>query len=97
MSKPFRFAVQSFNADSGQAWRDKARKVEGLGYTALHLADHIIGPGPALAKTPCPDGGCWFVGHLTGCSYDINGGYGPTTRTRSCASLSIISTSFDQF
>jgi hypothetical protein len=38
MSKPFRFAVQSFNADSGQAWRDKARKVESLGYTALHLA-----------------------------------------------------------
>ena len=54
MSKPFRFAVQSFNADSGQAWRDKARKVESLGYTALHLADHIIGPGPALAKTNHP-------------------------------------------
>ena len=49
MSKPFRFAVQSFNADSGQDWRDKARKVESLGYTAFHLADHIIGPGRALA------------------------------------------------
>ena len=54
MSKPFRFAVQSFNAASGQAWRDKAKKVESLGYTALHLADHIIGPGPALTKTNHP-------------------------------------------
>ncbi|MEQ8483022.1 MAG: TIGR03621 family F420-dependent LLM class oxidoreductase [Pseudomonadales bacterium] len=54
MSKPFRFAVQSFNADSGQAWADKVRKAEELGYSAFHLADHILGPGPAIEKTNHP-------------------------------------------
>ncbi len=54
MSKPFRFGVQNFNADSGADWADFARKKEGLGYSALHLADHILGPGPALEKANHP-------------------------------------------
>jgi probable F420-dependent oxidoreductase len=52
--RPFRFAVQSFSAPSGAEWRDRARKVEGLGYSALHLADHFLGPGPALDATHHP-------------------------------------------
>jgi probable F420-dependent oxidoreductase len=48
MARPFRFAVQEFSAESGTAWRDLARKVEDLGYAALHLADHYLGPGPAI-------------------------------------------------
>ena len=54
MSQPFRFGVQSFNADSGQAWGDFARKAEGLGYSALHLADHLLGAGPALTAANHP-------------------------------------------
>ncbi len=54
MSKSFRFGVQSFNADSGADWAAKARKAESLGYSAFHLADHIIGPGPALEATNHP-------------------------------------------
>ena len=54
MTFPFRFAVQSFNAESGSAWRDKVVRAEALGYSAFHLADHIIGPGPALARTNHP-------------------------------------------
>ena len=53
-AKPFRFAVQSFNADSGADWANQVRKAEGLGYSAFHLADHIIGQGPALEKTNHP-------------------------------------------
>jgi probable F420-dependent oxidoreductase len=53
-SRPFRFAVQSYSATSGQDWRDQARRAEDLGYGALHLADHVIGPGPALAATNHP-------------------------------------------
>jgi probable F420-dependent oxidoreductase len=55
-SKPklFRFAVQSFNAPSASAWTETARKAESLGYSTLHLADHLLGPGPALAKTNHP-------------------------------------------
>lgn len=52
--RPFRFAVQSFTASSAAAWREKARKAEDLGYSAFHLADHYIGPGPALASTNHP-------------------------------------------
>ena len=54
MPHPFRFAVQSFNADSGQDWATKVQRAESLGYSAFHLADHLIGPGPALSRTNHP-------------------------------------------
>ena len=54
MSKPFRFGVQSFNAESGEAWAGQARRAEELGYSAFHLADHLIGPGPALERSNHP-------------------------------------------
>ena len=54
MSKPFRFAVQSYAATSGADWREQARTAEALGYSAFHLADHVIGDGPALAATHHP-------------------------------------------
>lgn len=54
MTKPFRFAVQSFNAESGEDWAAKVQKAETLGYSALHLADHLLGPGPALEATNHP-------------------------------------------
>lgn len=54
VARPFRFAVQSFSASSVKEWRERARACEDLGYSALHLADHIIGPGPALERTHHP-------------------------------------------
>lgn len=54
MPRAFRFAVQSFSASSGREWRERAVKAEALGYSALHLADHILGPGPAIASTNHP-------------------------------------------
>lgn len=53
--KPFRFAVQSFNANSGEDWTGQVQKAEDLGYSAFHLADHILGPGPALTKANHPE------------------------------------------
>jgi len=53
-SHAFRFAIQSYAAGSAREWRDRARKAEDLGYSTLHLADHYIGPGPALASTNHP-------------------------------------------
>ena len=38
---PFRFGIKLRNAPSGAAWRDMARKAEGLGYSTLFLADHF--------------------------------------------------------
>ncbi len=54
MSKRFRFGVQSFNAASAEDWAGQVRRAEQLGYSAFHLADHIIGPGPALERSNHP-------------------------------------------
>jgi probable F420-dependent oxidoreductase len=55
MSKPFRFGVQSFNADTSEDWTTQVQTAEALGYSAFHLADHILGPGPALEKANHPE------------------------------------------
>lgn len=52
--RPFRFGVQSFAPTSAQEWRDQARRAEALGFSAFHLADHVIGPGPMLEATRHP-------------------------------------------
>ena len=54
MAKPFRFGVQSFNAESGADWAEQARLAESLGYSSFHLADHILGDGPALQRANHP-------------------------------------------
>ena len=54
MTRAFRFGVQSFNADSGAEWAARAQRAEALGYSAFHLADHLIGPGPALERSAHP-------------------------------------------
>src|SRR5665213_2355303 len=49
---PFRFAVQLNKTESGPAWRDMARKVEGLGYSTLFIPDHFDDQyGPLVALT----------------------------------------------
>ena len=52
--RSFRFGVQTFSASSGAEWRERAKRIEALGYSALHLADHFLGPGPALEATNHP-------------------------------------------
>lgn len=54
MSNPFRFGLQAYAPESGKQWRELARKAESTGFSSFHLADHIIGPGPALAATGHP-------------------------------------------
>ncbi len=53
-TQPFRFAVQAFNSPSPTAWRELIRRTEDLGYSAFHLADHILGPGPAMEAAAHP-------------------------------------------
>lgn len=55
MNKPFRFGIQSFNADSSEDWTGQVQRAEELGYSAFHLADHILGPGPALERANHPE------------------------------------------
>ncbi|HEV2032772.1 MAG TPA: TIGR03621 family F420-dependent LLM class oxidoreductase [Candidatus Dormibacteraeota bacterium] len=47
----FRFGVQQHRAASAKAWKERARLVESLGYSALYLPDHLndqLGPIAAL-------------------------------------------------
>jgi probable F420-dependent oxidoreductase len=53
-SKPFRFGLQAYAPASAKDWRDLARKAESMGFSSFHLADHVIGPGPALNATGHP-------------------------------------------
>jgi len=39
--RPFRFGVQLSAAPDGKAWRDRARRIEDLGYSTLFLPDHF--------------------------------------------------------
>src|SRR5260370_39053988 len=50
--KPFRFGVQVSQVDSASQWRDKARKLEDLGFSTLFMPDHFgqeLAPLPAMA------------------------------------------------
>jgi probable F420-dependent oxidoreductase len=50
--RPFRFAITATRAESGDAWRAKARRIEDLGYDTLLITDHItqqLAPIPAMA------------------------------------------------
>ena len=51
MTRPFRFAVQAFSATSRQEWVDLAHKVEDSGFSTLHVADHLLGPGSKIEGT----------------------------------------------
>lgn len=49
--KPFRFGVNVWRADSQTEWAEKARRIEGLGYSTLTVPDHLadfFAPMPAL-------------------------------------------------
>jgi probable F420-dependent oxidoreductase len=51
--RPFRFGVNVGRARSLAEWREKARKIEDLGYSALTVPDHltdVIAPIPALVS-----------------------------------------------
>jgi probable F420-dependent oxidoreductase len=52
MTHPFRFAVITSKAADGQAWRERARRAEELGYSTLLMPDHFqdqLAPLTALA------------------------------------------------
>jgi len=52
MTRGFRFGVQVGQGDSAAAWRDKARRIEDLGYSTMFMPDHFteeLAPLPAIA------------------------------------------------
>jgi probable F420-dependent oxidoreductase len=54
--RKFRFGVQEHHAASAADWREKARRVESMGYTSLYLPDHFSDqPGPIAALMAAAD------------------------------------------
>jgi probable F420-dependent oxidoreductase len=54
VTRPFRFGLQSYAASSPNDWREQARRAEDTGFSTFSVADHVIGPGPALSATNHP-------------------------------------------
>jgi probable F420-dependent oxidoreductase len=54
MTRPFRFGLQSYAATSADHWREQARKAESFGFSTFTVADHVLGPGPALTAMNHP-------------------------------------------
>jgi probable F420-dependent oxidoreductase len=51
-NKKFRFGIQTSKAPNADAWADKARRIEALGFSTLFIPDHFedqLAPMPALA------------------------------------------------
>jgi probable F420-dependent oxidoreductase len=44
-TRPFRFGLQAFAADTATEWKELARRVESLGFSTLFTCDHYFGPG----------------------------------------------------
>jgi probable F420-dependent oxidoreductase len=54
--RPFRFAVQEHHAAGAAQWRQRARDIESMGYSALYLPDHFSEqPGPIAALMAAAD------------------------------------------
>jgi probable F420-dependent oxidoreductase len=46
VTRPFRFGLQVFGAQSRREWQDKARRAEALGFDTVVVPDHVLTPGP---------------------------------------------------
>ncbi|MEU4894218.1 LLM class F420-dependent oxidoreductase [Streptomyces sp. NPDC044780] len=46
MARPFRFGVNLLTLESAEAWREKCRRAERLGYDVLLVPDHLGNPAP---------------------------------------------------
>ena len=54
--RQFRFGVQEHHAAGAKEWREKARAIESMGYSALYLPDHFSDqPGPIAALMAAAD------------------------------------------
>jgi probable F420-dependent oxidoreductase len=85
----FRFGVQLSRADSGEAWRAVARKIEDLGYSTLFIPDHLDDQfAPLVAMTAAADATTTLrVGSLV---FDIDYRH-PVVLAKEIATLDVLS------
>jgi probable F420-dependent oxidoreductase len=54
MSDPFKFAVRFSQLNPSENLPERAHKLEELGYYAIHISDHVVGPGEVVESTGHP-------------------------------------------
>ena len=54
MSDPFKFAVRFSQLDPGKNLPERSQRLEDLGYYAIHISDHVVGPGEVVESTGHP-------------------------------------------
>jgi probable F420-dependent oxidoreductase len=90
MAKPFSFGVQMGNATSASEWRDKARKVEDLGYATLYMPDHFI--DTALAPVPAMATALAHTNTLRACALVLDNDYKhPAIVAKEVATMDVLS------
>ena len=87
--RPFRFAVTTSRAASGEEWRAKARRVEELGYDTLLITDHITSQ---LAPIPAMTAALDATTRLRAGSYVFSNDYrNPVMLAKEIATLDVLS------
>ena len=87
--RPFRFAITSSSAASGEEWRAKARRIEELGYDTLLVTDHLT---PQLAPIPAMAAALEATTRLRVGSYVFSNDYrNPLMLAKEIATLDVLS------
>lgn len=87
--RPFRFAITSSGAASGDEWRAKARRIEELGYDTLLVTDHLT---PQLAPVPAMAAALEATTRLRVGSYVFSNDYrNPLMLAKEIATLDVLS------
>lgn len=87
--RPFRFAITTSSAASGDEWRAKARRIEALGYDTLLVTDHLT---PQLAPIPAMAAALEATTRLRVGSYVFSNDYrNPLILAKEIATLDVLS------
>ncbi len=87
--RPFRFAITSSGAASGDEWRANARRIEELGYDTLLVTDHLT---PQLAPVPAMAAALEATTRLRVGSYVFSNDYrNPLMLAKEIATLDVLS------
>jgi probable F420-dependent oxidoreductase len=87
--RPFRFAVTSSSASTGDEWRAQAQRIEELGYDSLLVTDHLT---PQLAPMPAMAAALQATTRLRVGSYVFSNDYrNPVLLAKEVATLDLLS------
>ncbi|MEZ5236061.1 MAG: TIGR03621 family F420-dependent LLM class oxidoreductase [Acidimicrobiia bacterium] len=87
--RPFRFGVQCATATSGRAWRDRARRIEALGYSTAFCPDHFGDQwAPTVAMTVAAEATTTL--HVGALVYDVDYRH-PVVLAKEAATLDLAS------